>query len=75
MNRPADQSRPPAADQSLANEDARETPDIHYLHAPILREQAEPRDGREPGIYADRPARMVQLSSSPAGNLPRCPCF
>ena len=35
-------------EQSLALEDSRETPDIHYLHAPILREQAEPRDGREP---------------------------
>ena len=29
-------------------DDAQETPDVHYLHAPIMREQAEPRDGREP---------------------------
>ncbi len=33
---------------SLGLDDARETPDIHYLHAPIMREQAEPQDGREP---------------------------
>ena len=33
---------------SLELDDAHETPDIHYLHAPIMREQAEPRDGREP---------------------------
>ena len=33
---------------SLALDNAHETPDIHYLHAPIMREQAEPRDGREP---------------------------
>ena len=36
------------AEPSLELEDSRETPDIHYLHAPIMREQAEPRDGREP---------------------------
>ncbi len=33
---------------SLELDDAHETPDVHYLHAPIMREQVEPRDGREP---------------------------
>lgn len=47
----SDKPRQPASDpaeSSLTLGDARETPDIHYLHAPIMREQAEPRDGREP---------------------------
>ncbi len=28
--------------------DALATPDVHYMHAPIMREKAEPRDGHEP---------------------------